>query len=148
MNIKTLHKLVIFPNLLNKKQQKNLLTYKNFEKIDKYMNDVVNDELRFNTKYIECNTPYQILKFSNTKCNKYEYNLTTSELNQNWTLYVGLNTKSLIHFDALDTCFLINEGCGLLLNETDENFLTDSSSLHYIFPFDSDYSNVLVKKFF
>ena len=145
-------KVLCYPYVLNNKQRERILhdTLPCSKNIDNYLNSLISRDVKFTQKYVECNTKYQVLQIRDIECEQYRYNLSTSELNKNWVLYVSLNEPILCHFDNEYGEMLLEPGNGVLISETDEDFNIDVTTNHFLNLFDetSTDGKLLVKKMF
>lgn len=126
-------KILCYPSLLHKKEHKCVFREKKKYDplIDDYLNMIVSLDLNTTHKYIEKQIGYQVLRVGNTECTPYKYDLTTSELHKNWVLYVCLEKEMLCRFDSSSEAdILLKPGNGVLISETDDNFIRDDTMSH------------------
>lgn len=146
-------KVLCYPDMLNKKQRERILHEKLpcSKNIDNYLNSLISQEVKFTQKYVECNTTYQVLRIRDVDCEQYRYDLSTSELNKNWVLYVSLNEPIVCHFDNEYGDVILEPGNGVLISETDEDFNIEVTTNHFLTLSDETSTNngkLLVKKMF
>ena len=144
----SLSKVHIMTNVLNKKECNDLLLCnKNgifLKELDIKLNRLIYNKVKNTNKYIELNSKYQIVQYNDNFCDLYKYNHITSELYNNWVMYICLNDECQFVFNDVDVN--LDLGCGVLVPESDHDYQTEHS--YYLLSNSDSESSMLMKRFF